>query len=73
MDAAARADLCLRYGLPGDPIQGSNLLRAYCARCGEPIRVPVGAGLHGQRCRDCRHARRIPAINQPRGLRQVPQ
>lgn len=38
----------------GDPIPGSRLFRAYCAGCGEPIRVTGEALKHPSLCR-CEH------------------
>lgn len=56
MDAIAQATLYLCYGLPGDQIPGSHLIRAYCVHCGDPIRVALGANVRSQECQDCRRA-----------------
>lgn len=41
-----------KYGRPGDPIPGSQLLRSYCRSCAEPIRVVDHT--MPQDCVDCR-------------------
>ena len=42
------------YGPPGSPIQGSRLVRDYCAHCGEAIRVSHPGG--GHICSSCQVA-----------------
>lgn len=42
----------------GRPIPGSRLVRAYCAHCGEPMRVIRWTGFHI--CLDCGDYRPVP-------------
>lgn len=58
-----------RYGQPGDPIAGSNFVRAYCCVCGEPIRVALGNAVDFVECQDCRGALPRKVLNQQRALR----
>lgn len=44
----------IRFGYPGDPVAGSQFVRAYCVVCGEPIRVTAGAQCRLCECDDCR-------------------
>ena len=43
------------YGKPGDPIPNSEYVRAYCSKCGEPIRVSCARFSKDdvRRCEDC--------------------
>jgi hypothetical protein len=65
------AELCKyqRYGQPGDPIPGSRYVRAYCAVCGDPIRVDPSCSLDRQECTDCKGALPRKIINQTRARR----
>jgi hypothetical protein len=39
----------------GKRIQGSRMVRAYCYKCGDPIRITYGKGI--PYCDDCMHVK----------------
>ena len=60
----------MRHGAPGEAIPGSTYVRAYCAVCGEPIRVPRSQNVHTAECCECHGALPRRLLRQQHGTPQ---